>query len=809
MLNITINDTINFQLEKTTLAMEAFAALRCFTESVLDTVPDPLVFSYAGVNGEVLVAGSQDWKPLLAILVDNNVNLTIVGMENNSDSEDDESYEIISSTIGVESVSDIEEVGTSPKPAAMVEEEESESEDQMVIEDAVEQEEPETPVVEEEPAVVEEQPLEEPKPMTGCQLVRDFLNTVGKEDLQNMIAVCYSLLQEGNNLGDAIRSAVDMSDAAASHPLMQKVLPKIDEYSAKFTPWIGPLITLDLSIVTQLVEPLILCAQRTVEHGLNEVELNLAEVCPPEVIARLQQLLPNGTERVYQVNPTQGPNEALDRAQEEIEGEFATDVHTGITCDGCDMVPIRGIRYKCTVRRDFDLCEDCEAQDTTGYAMIKIKENVGTRQLRTPGVWEFGQENKRKCGFGKNKGCGRRGGRRCGGRGGCPPFIREMKQKFFEEMKKGNANEGGCPFRQMKQKFFEEMKKNCQQFQEQAKAPSDPTLQCCPQGHPLMRFVNQFSTMTCDGCSSSHQIGDVMYGCRMCNYDKCPACFGTQPEEANEPQDCNLTDHLQEEKPRRKKCGWKKHRKNKCHKKKHMKKMWKEFCRSQEEENALPTRPFDAKVMDHLDLAEESVQAAGNIVLKTWKVKNTGTETWSEDTIVSFVKGSANLVVDSYAVVGVGSLAPGDVAYIRAMFQVPTTPGKYFITYRLFAPEQGKFGQKLRTVIIVEEQQVKPAAVIEDNDEEEEDSIESAVELVENDEEEEDSIESAVEVVEETNEPEEVEVEPFQYQAGLDQLQAIGFFAYLPEDEIKAILVAVEGSVELAVDMVLATVNNQ
>lgn len=788
MLNITINDTINFQLEKTTLPAEAFAALRCFSQSVFDTLPDPLVFSYAGVNGEVLVSGSQDWKPLLANLVDDNVMLSIVGMGNTSDSED-ESYEIISSTIGVESVSDIEEVGTSPKPAAMVEEEESESEDQMVIEDAVE-EEPETPVVEEEPAVVEEQPTEEePKPMSGCELVRDFLNTVGKEDLQNMIAVTYSLLQEGNSLGDAIRSAVDMSDAAASHPLMQKVLPKIEEYSAKFTPWIGPLISLDLNIVTQLVEPLILCAQRTVEHGLNEVELNLAEVCPPEVIARLQRLLPNGTERVYRVNPTQGPNEALDRAQEEIEREFATDVHTGITCDGCEMFPIRGIRYKCTVRSDYDLCEACEAQDTTGYAMIKIKENVGTRPLRTPGVWEFGKENKRKSGFG---GCGRGRGRFGRGRGRCGRGQR--------------GNQNGCPFSQMKQKFFEEMKKHCQQFQEQQNnAPSDPTLQCCPQGHPLQQFVNYFPTMSCDGCSSSHQIGDVMYGCRMCNYDKCPSCFGAQPEEESESQSCNLTDHLREERPRRKKCAGKKNFrkcgwKNKGMKKQ-MKQIWKQYCQSQEEENARPTKPYDGKVMDHLDLAEESVQVAGTTVLKTWKVKNTGTETWSEDTIVSFVKGSANLVVDSYAVVAVGSLAPGDVAYIRAMFQVPTAPGKYFLTYRLFAPEQGKFGQKLRTVIVVEEPQVeeveeevvsqpKPVAVNEDNDEEEQDSIESAVE-----------------VVEETNEPEEAEVEPFQYQAELDQLQAIGFSAYLPEDELKAILVVAEGNVELAVDMVLAAVN--
>lgn len=36
-------------------------------------------------------------------------------------------------------------------------------------------------------------------------------------------------------------------------------------------------------------------------------------------------------------------------------------VHTGIVCDGCEISPIVGTRYKCAVRSDFDLCEACEA----------------------------------------------------------------------------------------------------------------------------------------------------------------------------------------------------------------------------------------------------------------------------------------------------------------------------------------------------------------------------------------------------------------------------------------------------------------
>jgi hypothetical protein len=47
-------------------------------------------------------------------------------------------------------------------------------------------------------------------------------------------------------------------------------------------------------------------------------------------------------------------------------------VHLGVTCDGCGMDPIVGIRFRCTVRHNYDLCATCEAQDTTGLPMIKI-----------------------------------------------------------------------------------------------------------------------------------------------------------------------------------------------------------------------------------------------------------------------------------------------------------------------------------------------------------------------------------------------------------------------------------------------------
>ena len=38
-------------------------------------------------------------------------------------------------------------------------------------------------------------------------------------------------------------------------------------------------------------------------------------------------------------------------------------VHIGVACDGCDMNPICGPRFKSITRDDFDLCESCVQEE--------------------------------------------------------------------------------------------------------------------------------------------------------------------------------------------------------------------------------------------------------------------------------------------------------------------------------------------------------------------------------------------------------------------------------------------------------------
>jgi len=57
----------------------------------------------------------------------------------------------------------------------------------------------------------------------------------------------------------------------------------------------------------------------------------------------------------------------MDMAQQHV-------VHDCIQCDGCGVNPIIGIRYKCSVRKNYDLCSQCEERQGDGYAFLKLKE---------------------------------------------------------------------------------------------------------------------------------------------------------------------------------------------------------------------------------------------------------------------------------------------------------------------------------------------------------------------------------------------------------------------------------------------------
>lgn len=55
--------------------------------------------------------------------------------------------------------------------------------------------------------------------------------------------------------------------------------------------------------------------------------------------------------------------------------EQKNELFNGVICDGCDMTPIRGIRFMCSVCANFDLCESCERVGIhSHHPMLKVRK---------------------------------------------------------------------------------------------------------------------------------------------------------------------------------------------------------------------------------------------------------------------------------------------------------------------------------------------------------------------------------------------------------------------------------------------------
>lgn len=76
------------------------------------------------------------------------------------------------------------------------------------------------------------------------------------------------------------------------------------------------------------------------------------------------------------------------------EGE----VHPGVVCDGCDSA-IKGIRFKCLMCPDYDLCAPCEAKGIhSDHNMMKMTKPAESGHQWAPPRWPFGAFPGPSCG---------------------------------------------------------------------------------------------------------------------------------------------------------------------------------------------------------------------------------------------------------------------------------------------------------------------------------------------------------------------------------------------------------------------------
>jgi hypothetical protein len=107
------------------------------------------------------------------------------------------------------------------------------------------------------------------------------------------------------------------------------------------------------------------------------------------------------------------------------------DIHRDVQCDGCQATPIVGARFKCTVCPNFDLCAACEAkgEHPTDHALLKLRVSMEEKCGRGRRYGHGGHGRRGVFGGmfgGHGRGRGRGRGRQCAGKRAVPSLLKAL-----------------------------------------------------------------------------------------------------------------------------------------------------------------------------------------------------------------------------------------------------------------------------------------------------------------------------------------------------------------------------------------------
>jgi len=242
--------------------------------------------------------------------------------------------------------------------------------------------------------------------------------------------------------------------------------------------------------------------------------------------------------------------------EEEQSGET---IHFGVTCDICGVSPIRGIRYKCAVCPNYDLCEKCEAggQHHVGHALLKINRPMCRRQA---GRHHFaGLEEvvaRRPCFRRPHEGGPHHGGRHHGRSHMRPPcwmrFLSPGMPLWGEEQRceqrEGWGWERRCRAKDGKRHWrcSRKMEKATEDKVEEKEFDSGVTIRCvCAANLVKMTPMEAYgrNQVMCDWCDASCAQDRFVYHCPVKNskhpsgYDVCLRCASSIPQEKSAPEE--------------------------------------------------------------------------------------------------------------------------------------------------------------------------------------------------------------------------------------------------------------------------------
>jgi len=187
--------------------------------------------------------------------------------------------------------------------------------------------------------------------------------------------------------------------------------------------------------------------------------------------------------------------------------------------------------------------------------------------------------------------------------------------------------------------------------------------------------------VTCDGCNQSPITG-IRFKCGNCSdYDLCESCESKRP-------------HNEE------------HVFLKIYKPIHLRSTTALLPELYKTSDAVPTtcgndvprcprkrnQGLSSKFMADITIPDGSETECGSKFSKTWRMKNDGSASWPEGTVLKFVGG---VVTSDSATVPVKSLNAGEEIDISVSMTAPTIPGRYISYFRLCTPDGIRFGHRI------------------------------------------------------------------------------------------------------------------
>jgi len=399
-------------------------------------------------------------------------------------------------------------------------------------------------------------------------------------------------------------------------------------------------------------------------------------------------------------------------------------VWTFVQCDGCNMKPIRGARFKCTVCPDYDLCAACEAKKVHPEHLLRRVQKDRPRG---------------GCGGGRRFGVGVNGG---GHHHPLRRYWHNLRRVPLFTSASASASSSSasssCSFTSTTSSDGEQQQQwnhvmcddcgampivgirykctvcrdfdLCSTCEAKGKHPAEHNLiKMRPQ--PPAEAPAVHDGISCDLCHVLPIVG-TRYKCATCNdYDMCQTC---QARDTKHPRDhplimlrmpmalpakpLPLMHTAPEQGERKQHCG----SSPRPHGSSGGRCPWVESHKAQ----------FEADV----NYPDGSAVVAGETFVKKWTIQNKGSAAWPAS-VLTFEDGSEALFPTTDRQFQVPSAAPGATVEVSVTMRAPLTPGRYKAVLALRDTEaQRNFGVRVWTDIQVIEKAEKavemPAAAV-------------------------------------------------------------------------------------------------